>query len=57
MMIATRHGSFAVKKGDKLAGTRVIRWLSESKMEQAKKVAGPEPLLRVAPFRRNGRAL
>ena len=24
MMIATRHGNFAVKKGDKLAGTRII---------------------------------
>ena len=24
MMIATRHGGFAVKKGDKLAGTRII---------------------------------
>ena len=24
MMIASRHGNFAVKKGDKLAGTRII---------------------------------
>lgn len=25
MMIATRHGNFPVKKGDKLAGTRIIQ--------------------------------
>jgi molybdenum cofactor synthesis domain-containing protein len=53
MMIATRHGGFAVKKGDKLAGTRVIPLvIRKDKMEQAKKVAGPEPLLRVAPFKK-----
>ena len=26
IMIASRHGDFPVKKGDKLAGTRVIPW-------------------------------
>lgn len=26
MMIASRHGDFPVKKGDKIAGTRIIRW-------------------------------
>lgn len=53
MMIATRHGGFAVKKGDKLAGTRVIPLvIKKDKMEQAKKVAGQEPLLRVAAFKK-----
>jgi len=53
MMIATRHGGFAVKKGDKLAGTRVIPLvIKKDKMEQAKRAAGPEPLLRVVPFKK-----
>lgn len=53
MMIATRHGDFAVKKGDKLAGTRIIPLVIEKeKMEQAEKVAGSEPLLRLMPFDR-----
>ena len=34
MMIASRHGNFAVKKGDKLAGTRIIPLVIEKeKME------------------------
>ena len=34
MMIATRHGNFAVKKGDKLAGTRIIPLvIEEEKMK------------------------
>ena len=36
MMIATRHGNFPVKKGDKLAGARVIPLVIEKeKMEEA----------------------
>lgn len=51
MMIATRHGNFAVKKGDKLAGTRIIPLvIEEEKMKRAEEVAGPEPLLQVLPF-------
>lgn len=38
MMIATRHGNFPVKKGDKLAGTRIIPLIIEAeRMEAAKK--------------------
>lgn len=52
MMIATRHGRFAVKKGDTLAGTRIIPLVIEKKkMERAKDVAGPAPLLQVTPFK------
>ena len=41
MMIATRHGGFAVHKGDKLAGTRIIPLVIEKqKMERAKAAAG-----------------
>lgn len=37
MMIASRHGNFPVKKGDKLAGMRIIPLVIEKeKMEQAK---------------------
>lgn len=53
MMIATRHGGFAVKKGDILAGTRVIPLvIKKDKMEAAKAVAGTEPLLNVRPFKK-----
>lgn len=52
MMIATRHNNFPVKKGDKLAGTRIIPLVIEKeKMENAKKVAGNKPLLNVLRFR------
>lgn len=55
MMIATRHGSFPVKKGDKLAGTRVIPLIiEEEKMEAARKAAmkatGGRPILELKPF-------
>ena len=53
MMIATRHSNFAVKKGDKLAGTRIIPLVIEKeKMDRAVAVAGPEPLLELLPFRK-----
>lgn len=55
MMIASRHGDFAVKKGDKLAGTRIIPLvISQEKMEGAKKAAmeatGGKPILELKPF-------
>ena len=52
MMIACRHGDFPVKKGDKLAGTRIIPLvIRQEKMEKAREAAGKEPLLRILPFR------
>ena len=52
MMIATRRTNFPVKKGDKLAGTRVIPLVIEKeKMEEAKKAAGSEPLLKLIPYK------
>jgi molybdenum cofactor synthesis domain-containing protein len=57
MMIATRHGDFPVKKGDKLAGTRIIPLVIEKeKMVKVKAAAGDEPIMRVEPyiFRRAG---
>lgn len=51
MMIATRHSNTLVKKGDKLAGTRIIPLVIEKdKMEVAKQVSGKEPLLEIKPF-------
>ncbi|MCH5342682.1 MAG: molybdopterin-binding protein [Acetatifactor sp.] len=51
MMIATRHGNFPVKQGDKLAATRIIPLvIEEEKMEAAKKAAGEKPLLSILPF-------
>ncbi len=51
MMIATRHNNFPVKKGDKLAGTRIIPLIIEKeKMERAKNVAGDNPLLNILTY-------
>ncbi len=51
MMIASRHGNFPVKKGEKLAGTRIIPLvIEEEKMKKAKEVAGEKPLLQIRPY-------
>ena len=52
MMIATRHGDFPVRKGDKLAGTRIIPLVIEKeKMEQVRAMCGDEPIMKVVPYR------
>jgi len=52
VMIATRKGGTAVRKGDKLAGMRVIPLvIEEEKLQKAEKAAGSEPLLRLLPYR------
>lgn len=52
MMIASRHGNFPVKKGDKIAGTRIIPLVIEKeKMERAKNSAGSEPIFEIMPYR------
>lgn len=55
MMIASRHGNFAVKQGDKLAGTRIIPlMIEEEKMETVRNLAmeatGGRPILQLKPF-------
>ncbi len=55
MMIATRHGGFAVKEGDKLAGTRIIPLvIEEEKMLAAERACmeatGGKPVLELSPF-------
>ena len=51
IMIATRHTDTPVKKGDKLAGTRVIPLVvKKEKMNEVKAVAGTEPVLTLRPY-------
>ncbi|MHC1720412.1 MAG: molybdopterin-binding protein [Clostridiaceae bacterium] len=52
MMIATRHSNFPVKKGDKLAGTRIIPLtIEKEKMDAAVEAAGDKPLMGIMPFK------
>ena len=51
IMIATRRGNTAVRKGDKLAGTRVIPLIiEEEKLAAAEAAAGGAPLLELLPY-------
>lgn len=51
MMIASRHGDFPVKAGDKIAGMRVIPLVIEKeKMERAKEAGGMSPIFELKPF-------
>ena len=57
MMIASRHGNTPVKKGDKLAGTRIIPLvIEEEKMKAAKAAAleatGGEPIFTLKEYRK-----
>ncbi len=52
MMIASRHGDVPVKRGDKLAATRIIPLVIEKeKMEEAQRAAGEEPIFEILPFK------
>lgn len=58
IMIATRHTNTSVKKGDKLAGTRVIPLMIEQeKMDIAVKEAGDTPLMQVLPYKHKNAAI
>lgn len=51
MIIAARHTNYPVKKGDKLAGTKVIPLIiEEEKLKNAQKIAGNTPLMEVLPY-------
>ena len=53
IIISSRHGNFPVKKGDKIAGMRVIPLvIEEEKMERARAVCGPEPIFQILPFQK-----
>lgn len=52
MMIASRHGDFPVRKGDKISGTRIIPLVIEKeKMDRAEKAVGETPIFSILPFR------
>ena len=52
MMIAARHGNTPVKRGDKLAGTRVIPLIIEEyKMKKAQEIGGDRPIMEIMPFK------
>ena len=52
VMIATRHGNTAVRRGDKLAGMRVIPLvIPEEKLKKAQAAAGDGPLLTLTPWK------
>ncbi len=51
MMIASRHGNFPVKAGDKIAGTRIIPLVIEKeKMERAKKSCEGKAIFELKPY-------
>lgn len=53
MMIATRSSGFIVRKGDKLAGTRVIPLtIAKEKMKRVQKLVGDQPILKVVPLKK-----
>ena len=52
LMIATRHTNTAVRKGDKLAGMRVIPLvIQEEKLKEAEALAGEGPILSLTPWK------
>ncbi len=51
IMIASRHGDVPVKRGDKLAGMRIIPLLiREEKLNLVKQYCGDEPIFELKPF-------
>ena len=58
VMIATRKGNTAIRKGDKLAGTRVIPLIiPEEKLQAAEAAAGDTPLLELLPYTKKTAAI
>ena len=52
MMIASRHVNFPVKRGEKIAGTRVIPLvIEEEKMRKAEKLGGDAPIFEILEYK------
>ena len=52
IVVASRHGNFPVRKGDKIAGMRVVPLvIEEEKMEQVRQACGAGPIFQILPFR------
>lgn len=53
IIIATRHNNYPVKKGDKLAGTRVIPLIiDEKKIIEAEKITSGKTIVDVVPYKK-----
>lgn len=51
MVLASLHGDFPVRKGDKIVGMRVVPLvIEEEKMERVKEICGNEPIFTILPF-------
>ena len=51
IILASRHGDFPVKKGDKIVGMRVVPLvIEEEKMNRVKEICRDEPIFRLLPF-------
>ena len=51
IVLASRHGNFAVKKGDKIVGMRVVPLvIEEEKMNRVKELCGEKPIFQILPF-------
>lgn len=58
IMVATRHTNTPVRRGDKLAGTRVIPLVvAEARLREAEAAAGSSPLLELLPYVRKTAAV
>ncbi len=58
IIIASRHGNFPVKTGDKVAAMRIIPlMIEEEKMRVAQELAGNTPLFALLPFKRKKAAI
>lgn len=52
MALASRHGNFPVKAGDKIVGMRVVPLVIEQeKMDRVKEICGEEPIFKLLPYR------
>lgn len=52
IVLASRHGDFPVKQGDKIVGMRVVPLvIEEEKMNRVKEICGEEPVFQILPFR------
>lgn len=53
IIIASRHTNFPVKKGDKVAATRVIPLIiEENKLKEAMKIGDKRPLMELKPYKK-----
>lgn len=53
IVIASRHGNFPVKRGDKIAGMRVVPLvIEEEKMEKIRLIGGETPVFKLLPFQK-----